>query len=106
MKRFFKLFLVILSLVMVIGVSAAFSASAEDTENDSVAAVEDIEVSDIAEKGEDSDMTLKIDPDNMISSLQYMWKGMLCIFVVIGVIILSVYFMGFVFSKFEAKKED
>ena len=106
MKRFFKLFLVILSLAMVIGVSAAFSASAEDTENDSVAAVEDIVVSDIAEKGEDSDMTLKIDPDNMISSLQYMWKGMLCIFVVIGVIILSVYFMGFVFSKFEAKKED
>ena len=106
MKRFFKLFLVILSLAMVIGVSAAFSASAEDTENDSVAVVEDIEVSDIAEKGEDSDMTLKIDPDNMISSLQYMWKGMLCIFVVIGVIILSVYFMGFVFSKFEAKKED
>ena len=106
MKRFFKLFLVILSLAMVIGVSAAFSASAEDTENDSVAVVEDIEVSDIAEKGDDSDMTLKIDPDNMISSLQYMWKGMLCIFVVIGVIILSVYFMGFVFSKFEAKKED
>ena len=42
--------------------------------------------------------------DRFISSLQYMWQGMLCIFVVIGVIILSVYFVGFVSDKLEERK--
>ena len=139
MKRCFKLFLVILSLTVVIGLASTFAASAEETENDNSEVVEetveDIAASDISstytdeeenlvlvledgrkynvtkqewvvEESESTGMTLKVNPDNMLSSLQYMWKGMLCIFVVIGVIILSVYFMGFVFSKFEAKKED
>ncbi len=29
--------------------------------------------------------------DRFLFSLQYMWKGMLCIFVVIGALILTVY---------------
>ena len=44
--------------------------------------------------------------DRFLFSLQYMWKGMLCIFIVIGVLILSVYglnkLMG---SKLFMKKE-
>ncbi|MBQ5332623.1 MAG: OadG family protein [Oscillospiraceae bacterium] len=34
-----------------------------------------------------------------------MWQGMLCIFVVIGVIILSVYLIGALTSKAEARKK-
>jgi predicted Na+-dependent transporter len=34
-----------------------------------------------------------------------MWKGMLCIFVVIGVIILSVYFIGYLTAKAEERKK-
>ena len=47
-----------------------------------------------------------IDLNRFFSSLQYMWKGMLCIFVVIGVIILSVYLLNGMFEKLEAKKKE
>ena len=43
--------------------------------------------------------------EQFIGSLKYMWQGMLCIFVVIGVIILSVYLIGGITSKIEAKKK-
>ena len=49
-------------------------------------------------------MTLNI--ENFIASLKYMWQGMLCIFVVIGVIILSVYLVGFITSKLEERKKS
>ena len=32
--------------------------------------------------------------DRFLFSLQYMWKGMLCIFIVIGVIVLITYFFN------------
>ena len=34
-----------------------------------------------------------------------MWQGMLCIFVVIGVIILTVYLIGFLTAKAEERKK-
>ena len=46
-----------------------------------------------------------IDFNRFFTSLQYMWKGMLCIFIVIGVIILSVYALNAVFGKLEEKKK-
>ena len=41
----------------------------------------------------DADANISINPDGarFVDSLQYMWKGMLCIFIVIGVLILSIY---------------
>ncbi len=46
--------------------------------------------------------------DRFLFSLQYMWKGMLCIFVVIGVLILSVYGLNKLMSSnlFAKKKND
>ena len=41
--------------------------------------------------------------DQFLSSLKYMWQGMLCIFIVIGVIILATMAMNKIFSK---KKEE
>ena len=43
--------------------------------------------------------------DRFISSLQYMWKGMLCIFVVIGVIILFIVGLNKIMTALEAKKK-
>ena len=43
--------------------------------------------------------------DRFLFSLQYMWKGMLCIFVVIGVIILAVFLMNFISSKAQERKK-
>lgn len=42
--------------------------------------------------------------DRFLFSLQYMWKGMLCIFVVIAVIIGSIYLMNFIDRKLAARK--
>ena len=38
-------------------------------------------------------------------SLQYMWKGMLCIFIVIGVIILFIYGMNKIMASIAEKKK-
>lgn len=43
--------------------------------------------------------------DRFLFSLQYMWKGMLCIFVVIGVIILTVYLISFFSARAEERKK-
>lgn len=45
-------------------------------------------------------------PEQFLPSLKYMWQGMLCIFVVIGVIILSVYLIGYISSRSNAKKQN
>ena len=47
----------------------------------------------------------KFSVDRFIDSLQYMWQGMLCIFVVIGVIILSVYLIGYLTAKLDEMKK-
>ena len=43
--------------------------------------------------------------DRFLFSLQYMWKGMLCIFIVIAIIILSVVIMNTITEKAVAAKE-
>ena len=42
--------------------------------------------------------------DRFLFSLQYMWQGMLCIFIVIAVIILSVVIMNSISAKAQARK--
>ena len=48
--------------------------------------------------------------DRFLFSLQYMWKGMLCIFIVIGVLILSIYGLNkatnAIASRKQAKKNE
>ena len=43
--------------------------------------------------------------DRFLFSLQYMWQGMLCIFIVIAVIILSVVIMNTISAKAQARME-
>ncbi|MBQ8850633.1 MAG: OadG family protein [Clostridia bacterium] len=51
------------------------------------------------------DIFKNIDMSRFVFSLQYMWKGMLCIFVVIAVIILVVYALNFFIGKIDKKKQ-
>ena len=44
--------------------------------------------------------------DRFLYSLRYMWQGMLCIFIVIAVIIASVYILGYFSAKAEEKKKQ
>ena len=43
---------------------------------------------------EETEISIDFNPKRMVFSLQFMWKGMLCIFIVIAVLILSVYGMN------------
>ena len=43
--------------------------------------------------------------DRFLFSLQYMWKGMLCIFVVIGVIIIAINVMNSITNKMASKQK-
>ncbi|MBQ9071280.1 MAG: hypothetical protein IJY23_08055 [Clostridia bacterium] len=44
--------------------------------------------------------------DRFLFSLQYMWQGMLCIFIVIGVLILSIYGLNKATNYFANKKAN
>ena len=46
-----------------------------------------------------------INIDRFLYSLKYMWQGMLCIFVVIGFIILSVFLMNFISARMEVMRQ-
>ena len=52
------------------------------------------------------DIFNNIDTTRFLDNLHYMWEGMLCIFIVIGVIILSVYALGAFSKLFKRKKVD
>ena len=43
--------------------------------------------------------------ERFFSSLQYMWKGMLCIFIVIAVIILFIFGMNKIMTSIAEKKK-
>ena len=51
------------------------------------------------------DVFKNISLDRFLFSLQYMWKGMLGIFIVILVIICAVYIMNFFIDKADKKKK-
>ena len=124
MKNVFKIFLLAISLMLILSVSVVpiLAAEAAPTENDTVVGSyidsEDnmiivfadgrqynVTEGEWSSANEEEGMNIKFNPDNMLDSLQYMWKGMLCIFVVIGVIILSVYLMGYVSAKAEERQQ-
>lgn len=48
----------------------------------------------------------KFSVERFVSSLQYMWQGMLAIFIVIGVIILVTVAMNKIFASLASKKEE
>ncbi len=49
---------------------------------------------------------LALNVAQFVDSLQYMWKGMLCIFIVIGVIILTVTILNKISNRQGAKKKN
>ncbi len=60
------------------------------------------------EVNEETSNTIKVSFDfsRFIDSLQYMWKGMLCIFIVIGVIILAIYALNKAMNAIANRKSD
>jgi len=52
------------------------------------------------------DIFSKFDPSRFVGNLRYMGEGMLCIFIVIGAIILSIYAMNKITNSIESKKKE
>ena len=65
----------------------------------SLNAVETVEAINEAVK-ETADMSVKWHPDQFLPNLKYMGIGMPCIFIVIGVIILSIFLVNFCVNRF------
>ena len=127
MRNTLKIFLLVISLVLMLAVSTAPTFAAEAPSEDYAAESNmiigsyidgddnmilvfadgreyNVTVGEWFDASEEKGMDIKINPDNMLDSLQYMWKGMLCIFAVIGVIIVSVYIMNGASARAEAIK--
>ncbi len=127
MKRVCKIFLLMLSLTLILASSVltvfAEQSKAEealvenflveetyvDENGNLIYLLEDGRKYDPAKKQfveeEIEGMSLSLNFDRVVSSLKYMWQGMLCIFVVIGVIILVTILMNSLCNKADEKKK-
>ena len=85
MKKFTKIALLVLMLALTLALSVlpAFAAGEPTEGAESGTVAPDAEIM----PGEGGGIGVSVDFSRFVNSLQYMWKGMLCIFIVIGVII-------------------
>lgn len=129
MKKTFKILLLMLSLVLILGCSVISAFAEGDTDVETEEAELDFLVKEtfrdaegnlihVLEDGSMYNSTTKqwilekkdgiafeTDVSRMLSSLQYMWKGMLCIFVVIVVIIILTVVLNSLCGKIDEKKK-
>ena len=88
-----------------------FALNASEAATDSIESLEAVveslkDASSVEEVTEAvADMSIKWHPENFVPNLKYMGIGMLCIFVVIGVIILSIYLINLFANKPKREKK-
>ena len=117
MKNNVKLLALLLSLLVIVSLFAlpVFASADEPVDNTADGAVsgeagnEGGENEGAENNAAPGKIEINFDMSRFVDSLQYMWKGMLCIFIVIGVIILITYFFNravnyFVFASEEKKR--
>ena len=80
MKKLTKVLVLLLMLTLTFSAFAVFAFAESETVNEEG-----------AQEGAPKAIEIDFDLSRFVDSLQYMWKGMLCIFIVIGVIILAIY---------------
>ncbi|MBE6536432.1 MAG: hypothetical protein E7673_00610 [Ruminococcaceae bacterium] len=98
MKKSTKIVTLILMLVLTFSVFAVSAFAAESAEEIAKDIVEELE------KEASTKIEVDFDAGRFVDSLQYMWKGMLCIFIVIGAIILCIYGLNKGINAIVAKK--
>lgn len=85
-----------------------FALNAEESAVESIeAVVESLKNSQNAEEATEAiaDMSIKWHPEEFLPNLKYMGIGMLCIFIVIGVIILSIYLINLFANRPKREKK-
>ncbi len=95
MKKSTKILTLLLSLILTFSVFAisAFASEAQESVNEAI------------NEATSNKIEIDFSFERFVDSLQYMWKGMLCIFIVIGAIILSIYGLNKAINSIEAKKQ-
>ena len=105
MKRNVRL-LALLACLLITALVFAVPAFAMADAADETTGAADGATDAIAGVGKDAGaIDINFDITRFVGSLQYMWKGMLCIFIVIGVIILLTYMLNR-FVNYVAFKND
>ena len=96
MKKSTKILTLLLSLILTFSVFAisAFASEAQESVNEAI------------NEATSNKIEIDFSFERFVDSLQYMWKGMLCIFIVIGAIILSIYGLNKAMNAIEAKKKN
>ena len=84
MKKIAKITLLVIMIALSLAVMALPAFAAGDAAEGSGEIVDNAEIM----PGTTGGIDISVDFSRFVDSLQYMWKGMLCIFIVIGVIIL------------------
>ena len=98
MKKSTKILTLLLSLILTFSVFAisAFASETQESVNEAI------------NEATSNKIEIDFSFERFVDSIQYMWKGMLCIFIVIGVIVLITYFFNrFVnYIAFSNEKKD
>ena len=94
MKKQIKILTLILSLILTFSMFAisAFANESQESVNEAI------------NEATSNDIEINFSFDRFVDSLQYMWKGMLCIFIVIGAIILSIWGLNKAINSIDSKK--
>ena len=94
--KFSKIFALLLIMMIIVSTLSVTAFATADS-------AEDLTVGETVTEGENESgeseggakpIEINFDISRFVNSLQYMWKGMLCIFIVIGVIVLITYFFN------------
>ena len=96
MKKSTKILTLLLSLILTFSVFAISAFASESTES----------INEAINEATSNKIEIDFSFERFVDSLQYMWKGMLCIFIVIFVLIVFVYLLNGMSSRIEAIKAD
>ena len=96
MKKSTKILTLLLSLILTFSVFAISAFASESTES----------INEAINEATSNKIEIDFSFERFVDSIQYMWKGMLCIFIVIGAIILSIYGLNKAMNVIEAKKKN
>lgn len=105
MKKSTKILVLLLTLVFAISAFSvcAFASTAPDTDAGEAPEVgENTELEDEATKP----IKVKFTTKNFLPALNYLWQGMLCIFIVIGVLVLVTYGLNKASNSIASRKNE
>lgn len=95
MKKSTKVLALLLTLTLMFSCFSVFAFASEAVASQNEGAEETVKP-----------IEVKFTTENILDALNYLWQGMLSIFIVIGVLVLATYALNKISNSFASKKED